>query len=53
MVCPKELLYREEGEMPSLIKVPAMAGLKWTKKYISGDLNREAKKAMATLILWA
>jgi Family of unknown function (DUF6314) len=34
MVRPKEMLYREEGEMPSLIKAPAMAGLKWTKKYI-------------------
>ena len=34
MVRPKEMLYREEGEMPSLIKVPGMAGLKWTKKYI-------------------
>jgi len=34
MVRPKEMLYREEGEMPSLVKAPGMAGLKWTKKYI-------------------
>lgn len=34
MVRPKEMLYREEGEMPSMMKVPGMAGLKWTKKYI-------------------
>jgi hypothetical protein len=36
----KEMLYREEGEMPSMMKVPGMAGLKWTKKYI-WRLNEE------------
>jgi Family of unknown function (DUF6314) len=35
----REIVYREEGEMPS--SVPGMAGLRWTKKYI-WRLNNDA-----------
>ncbi|OKL61723.1 hypothetical protein UA08_02445 [Talaromyces atroroseus] len=41
----REMVYREEGEMPST--VPGMAGLKWTKKYI-WRLNNSSNDALNT-----